>query len=132
MLYYSAMRRNPASIALGVSCAVSFTLGAILWVVGNNQLRGDQLGSDYFNALNLDNGTNFADPGAGAIAADDALIWWGIGLVIFGGLLFIATLVTVAITRQMRASAEASPKSFAEYQASKDDPQARAGSGTQP
>ncbi|WP_431221309.1 hypothetical protein [Leifsonia xyli] len=120
------MRRNPASIALGVSCAVCFTLGAILWIAGNNQLRGDQLRSDFFHALNLDNGTHFADPGAGAIAADNALIWWGIGLVIFGGLLFIATLVTVAITRQMRASGEPAPKSFAEYQASKDGPQARA------
>lgn len=111
------MNRNPASIALGVATAVSVTLGIILWTVGGNQLRHDQIGSEFFNALNQDNGTNFANPNAGPIAADNALIWWGIGLVIFAGLLFIATLVTAAITRQMRVQAEPAPKSFAEYKA---------------
>jgi hypothetical protein len=109
------MNRNPASIALGVACVLSFILGAILWSVGGHQLTGDQLGSGYFQALNLDNGTNFADPNSAAIAADYALIWWGVGLVIFGALLFIATLVTVAITRQLRT--EPAAKSYAEYQA---------------
>lgn len=113
------MNRNAATITLGVSTAVSLILGIILWTTGAHQLSNDQLGSDYFHALNLDNGTNFADPGAGAISADQALIWWGIGLVIFGGLLFIATLVTVAITRQMRAQAAPAPKSYSEYLADK-------------
>jgi hypothetical protein len=111
------MNRNPAIIALGGATVASLILGATLWIIGANQLRHDQLGADYFTALNLDNGTTFPNPGGGAIAADNALIWWGIGLVIFGGLLFIATLVTVAITRQMRVQAEPPAKSYAEYKA---------------
>jgi hypothetical protein len=114
-----SMNRNPASIALGVTCVLSFILGAILWTVGGHQLSSDQLGAGYFQALNLDNGTNFADPSSGAIGADNALIWWGVGLVIFGALLFIATLVTVAITRQMRAQTVPASKSYDEYVANK-------------
>lgn len=111
------MRKNPAAIALFVACVVSLALGGILWIVGANQLRSDSFGSDYFKALNLDNGTAFADPNAGAIAADNALIWWGVGLVIFGALLFIAALVTRALLTQMRQQAEPAPKTYAEYQA---------------
>jgi hypothetical protein len=94
------MNRNPASIALGVACAISAILGAILWAVGGNQLHHDQLGSDYFNALNLDNGTTFADPNAAQIGVDNALIGWGVGLVIFAGVLFVAALVTAALTHR--------------------------------
>jgi hypothetical protein len=96
------MRKNPAGLALGVATLLSFTLGAILWAVGANLIGSDQNKSEFFNALNADNGTAFADPNMAAIAADNALIWWGIGLVIFGGLLLIATLVTAALTSQMR------------------------------
>lgn len=90
--------RNPAGIALLVGGAIAILVGAILWIVGANQLKQDTLVGGYTRALGLDNGLNL-DANTPAMAADQAMIWWGIALVILGVLLVVARLVIAAARR---------------------------------
>lgn len=87
--------RNPAGLALIVVGLLSGVLGAILWIVGANQLGHDKLVGEYTRAIGLDNGLDLS-ASSPAIDADNALIWWGIALVILGVVLLVARLVIAA------------------------------------
>ncbi|SEH57418.1 hypothetical protein SAMN04515692_101304 [Leifsonia sp. CL147] len=86
---------NPAGLALIVLGAVAVVLGGILWGVGGNQLKHDQDVTDLTHAIGLDNGINLPATSS-AVDADNAMIWWGIALVILGVLLLVARLVIAA------------------------------------
>lgn len=92
--------RNPAGIALIVVGLLAAVVGAILWGVGAHQAASDRLSAEFGRAVGLDNGLNMPIE-TSAVDADNALIWWGIALVILGVLMLVARLVIAAATPRL-------------------------------
>lgn len=85
-------------LTLVVGGVISAVIGAILWISGSNLLGHDQLVADYGRAIGLDKGVDLAGTSP-AISADQAMIWWGIALVILGVLMVLATVIIRAARR---------------------------------
>jgi hypothetical protein len=90
--------RNPAAIALLVTGILLAVTGAILWIAGGNLLPHDQMVADYTHAFGLDNGVNIPATSP-AIDVDNALIGWGIAVLILGVVLVVARLIIAAARR---------------------------------
>lgn len=90
--------RNPAAIALVAFGGLFVVLGATLWIVGANLLKHDQMVADYTRAFGLDAGVDLAATSP-QIDADQALIWWGIAILILGVILVVARVVIAAARR---------------------------------
>jgi hypothetical protein len=90
--------RNPAAIALLVGGILLAVLGVILWTTGGNLLGHDQMVADYTHAIFLDNGVNMP-ASSSAVDADNALIGWGIAVLILGVVLVVARVIIAAVRR---------------------------------
>jgi hypothetical protein len=86
---------TPAAMTLVIGGAVSAVLGVILWVVGASQIGNDQQAADYLHAIGQDNGVSLAATSP-ALSADQALIAWGIALVVLGVLAVLSWVIIKA------------------------------------
>jgi hypothetical protein len=89
---------NPALLAITIIGPLLAITGVILWTIGANLIKHDQMVADYEHAFGLDAGVNIAATSP-QIDADQAMIWWGIALLALGVLLIVARLIIAAVRR---------------------------------
>ena len=89
---------NPALLAITAIGPLLAVTGVILWVIGANLLKHDQMVADFTHAIGLDNGVDFAATSP-QVDADQAMVSWGIALLALGVLLLVSRLIITAVRR---------------------------------
>jgi hypothetical protein len=82
--------KNSAAKALPIIGVLAAILGGVLWATGASQLAHDKLVNEFGATLS---GGLFS---SGNTDGDQALIWWGIALVVLGAVMLVARFIIAA------------------------------------